>query len=68
MDNMLELRPSTVETDRLTAQPSSRKYARTYTPSVGPAQLSSLDIAAGVLMAVMMIGPLAAAAIGRMMS
>jgi hypothetical protein len=68
MDSMLESLPLIVENDRSIAEPSNLNYARTYVPSSEPARFSSLDIAAGVLMAVMMIGPLAGAAIGRMMT
>ncbi len=74
MDTVLEPRPSVVEGDRplilendgWVGEPSNRNFPRAYVPNAGPAQPSSLDIAAGVLIAVMTIGPLAAAAIGRM--
>jgi hypothetical protein len=65
---MLEPRPLVAEDDRLIERPSNRNYARSYVPSSEPARFSSLDIVAGVLTAMMMIGPLAAAAIGRMMT
>jgi hypothetical protein len=68
MDSMLESRPLVAEDERLIDRPSNRDSARTYVPSSEPARFSTLDIVAGVLTAVMMIGPLAAAAIGRMMT
>ncbi len=61
-------RPSMIENDRLTGAALRRDFARPHLPASGPTRLSPQDIAAGVLMAVMMIGPLAAAAIGRMTS
>ena len=68
MDTLLETRPLIAANDRSLVEPSHRNFAGTYVPYAEPARLSSLDIVAGVLMAVMMIGPLAAAALGRMMT
>jgi hypothetical protein len=61
-------RPLAFETRPVVAEPATRRFAPINLPASQPGGLSSLDIAAGVLMAVMMIGPLAAAAIGRMMT